>query len=318
MEDGTFVSMIRSSEDKALPLLVYNARSSTVREIVMVPTKSWPGEGLIGITIRHSSFAEAFKVAFRIVSVFPNGPAADCGLQSHTDYIVGALSALFTEEAELERAVASFQRRPLELLVYSSSTGALRETAIIPDAGWGGKGSIGAELGRGVLHSLPFTQDPARAPLADLVPLMGRRLTQEEKDAMTRPAQPQQPRPQPKSLQPQPAVVGVATAEQLVAVPPSPTEQQQHHGHSHSHGEACSGHGHDHAAVAPAPAPAPAYPASNPIQPSAQSLAQLLGNPKGIPFGLPESSSHGSHGSHGHSHDHDHAGHSHSHDHDGV
>jgi hypothetical protein len=42
---------ILGSEDKPLPLTVYNWKSRTFREVILVPSRRWPGEGEVYLNI---------------------------------------------------------------------------------------------------------------------------------------------------------------------------------------------------------------------------------------------------------------------------
>lgn len=53
--DNTFIELIKSSEDKPLPLKVYNCKCKTIRDVELIPSRNWPGEGMLGVTIRYKS-----------------------------------------------------------------------------------------------------------------------------------------------------------------------------------------------------------------------------------------------------------------------
>eukprot|EP01042_Synura_sphagnicola_P036209 gene36209-46333_t len=57
--DTTFISIIKSSEEKPLTLTIYNYKNRSLRDVVMVPSRKWPGEGMVGATIRFDSFEDA-------------------------------------------------------------------------------------------------------------------------------------------------------------------------------------------------------------------------------------------------------------------
>jgi hypothetical protein len=50
--DNTFIELIKLSEDKVLPLKVYNCKCKKVRDVELIPSRNWPGEGMLGVTIR--------------------------------------------------------------------------------------------------------------------------------------------------------------------------------------------------------------------------------------------------------------------------
>jgi hypothetical protein len=48
--------MIKGSEDQPLKLTVYNCRDKIEREILLTPSRNWPGSGLLGAKIRFEGF----------------------------------------------------------------------------------------------------------------------------------------------------------------------------------------------------------------------------------------------------------------------
>lgn len=47
--DGTLIDLIKKSEDKPLPLTLYNIKNHSIRDIVLTPSRNWPGEGMLGM-----------------------------------------------------------------------------------------------------------------------------------------------------------------------------------------------------------------------------------------------------------------------------
>jgi hypothetical protein len=47
--------------DKEVKLTVYNSKNQDVRELVMVPNNTWGGKGLLGLSIRFTSFEGPFS-----------------------------------------------------------------------------------------------------------------------------------------------------------------------------------------------------------------------------------------------------------------
>ena len=62
--------------------------------MTLVPTNTWGGAGLLGVSIRFCSFEGASENVWHILDVQPNSPAAQAGLRSDTDYIVAADTTL--------------------------------------------------------------------------------------------------------------------------------------------------------------------------------------------------------------------------------
>lgn len=86
--------ILKSHVDKSLRLLVYNSKYQNVRQVDIVPTNNWNGQGLLGVSIRFASFENANENVWHVLDVAPNSPADIAGLKSHRDYIIGADSLL--------------------------------------------------------------------------------------------------------------------------------------------------------------------------------------------------------------------------------
>ena len=65
--DTSFINLIKQSEDKELPLTLYNCKCHQTREVILVPSKKWPGEGMLGVTIRFDSFYKAEEQLLHIL-----------------------------------------------------------------------------------------------------------------------------------------------------------------------------------------------------------------------------------------------------------
>ena len=75
-------------------MTVYNSKTQSVREVELVPSAKWGGQGLLGVSIRFCSFEGANEHVWHVLEVEPNSPAHIAGLMSNTDYIIGADSVL--------------------------------------------------------------------------------------------------------------------------------------------------------------------------------------------------------------------------------
>lgn len=104
--------------DKPLELTVYNSKTQTVRQTQVVPSTSWGGQGLLGVSIRFCSFEGANQNVWHIISVQPNSPASAAGLQTNTDYVLGAESVL-QQADDLIALVQANVGKPLKLYVYN-------------------------------------------------------------------------------------------------------------------------------------------------------------------------------------------------------
>ena len=84
-----YCSVFQSSEDVPLPLTVYNCKSHTIREVVITPSRKWPGEGMLGVVIRFDCYLDAEEHMCHVLEVEANSPAELAGLQGGTDYLLG-------------------------------------------------------------------------------------------------------------------------------------------------------------------------------------------------------------------------------------
>lgn len=141
--------------DKPISITVYSSKTQRVRELELVPTKNWGGEGLLGVSIKFCSFEGASENVWHILEVHPGSPADLAGLRSFTDYIIGADSILHETE-DLDTLIRNHEARLLKLYVYNVEDDTCREVNITPNAAWGGEGSLGCGIGYGYLHRIPI------------------------------------------------------------------------------------------------------------------------------------------------------------------
>ncbi len=112
-------------------------------------------QGLLGLSIRFSSFEKANENVWHILDVQPHSPAALAGLRSNTDYIIGA-DTLLNDSEDFYALIESNQGKSIKLYVYNSDNDLTREINLTPNIGWGGEGSLGCGIGYGYLHRIPF------------------------------------------------------------------------------------------------------------------------------------------------------------------
>mmetsp|Transcript_34917 Transcript_34917/g.33213 ORF Transcript_34917/g.33213 Transcript_34917/m.33213 type:complete len:321 (-) Transcript_34917:63-1025(-) len=153
--DGTFIDIIKGSEDKPLPLTVYNWKSRTFREVILVPSRRWPGEGMLGVTIRFDSYHDAEEHLCRITEVEADSPAELAGLCPFKDYLLGTAEKVFRDTDVLYEEVAANVEAPIEFYVYNSDSDEVRIAVVMPSDQWGGEGLLGAGVAQGFLHGLP-------------------------------------------------------------------------------------------------------------------------------------------------------------------
>ncbi|KAK3764295.1 hypothetical protein RRG08_008777 [Elysia crispata] len=159
-DNDTLKELLKSNIEKPLVVTVYSSKTQKVREVQLVPSHSWGGQGLLGVSIRFCSFEGANENVWHILEVQPNSPADLAGLKSDTDFVIGADSVLHESE-DLFTLIESHEGKALKLYVYSTESDSCREVTITPNLSWGGQGSMGCNIGYGYLHRIPKRQFPS-------------------------------------------------------------------------------------------------------------------------------------------------------------
>ena len=157
-EVSYFVGLIRDFQDKELPLRVYNCKDRSTREVCLIPTTSWAGEGRLGVAIRFDSYLDAADHMCHVLDVEPDSPAELAGLSPNgTDYLLGTAEIGFSDTDVLHDELRLHVDRTVEFYVYSSETDDVRVVVLLPNTQWGGSGSsiLGASVACGFLHRLP-------------------------------------------------------------------------------------------------------------------------------------------------------------------
>lgn len=61
---------MKAGIDKDVKMIVYSSKSQSVREITIVPSTSWGGQGLLGVSIRFCSFEGANENVWHVLVIF--------------------------------------------------------------------------------------------------------------------------------------------------------------------------------------------------------------------------------------------------------
>lgn len=154
--------LLKVSIDRPVNVVVYSSKTGKLRNVELVPTQSWGGQGLLGVSIRFCSFEGANENVWHVLEVEPNSPAALAGLKSDSDYIIGSDTPM-QESEDLFALIECHEGRPLRLYVYNTEVDKCREVTITPNSSWGGPGSLGCGIGYGYLHRIPV-----RAPSLEM------------------------------------------------------------------------------------------------------------------------------------------------------
>ncbi|XP_013996899.1 Golgi reassembly-stacking protein 1a isoform X2 [Salmo salar] len=133
---------------------VYSTKTMRLREVEVVPSNMWGGQGLLGASVRFCSYQGANENVWHVLDVDVNSPAALASLQAHSDFIVGADQVLQDSE-DFFSLIEAHEGKPLKLLIYNTETNSCREVVVTPNGAWGGEGSLGCGIGYGYLHRIP-------------------------------------------------------------------------------------------------------------------------------------------------------------------
>lgn len=59
--------MAKSHVNKPMCVNVYNSRNDTIREAIIIPSDKWGGDGLLGCSIRFTTYERAIDRVWRIL-----------------------------------------------------------------------------------------------------------------------------------------------------------------------------------------------------------------------------------------------------------
>uniref|UniRef100_A0A6B2F0I9 PDZ GRASP-type domain-containing protein n=1 Tax=Bothriechis nigroviridis TaxID=88079 RepID=A0A6B2F0I9_BOTNI len=153
-EGDTLKDLLKANVEKAVKLEVYNIKTMKVREVEVIPSNMWGGQGLLGASVRFCSFQGANEHVWHVLDVEPASPAALAGLKPHSDYIIGS-DQILHESEDFFSLIDSHEGKPLKLVVYNTEVDSCREVFVTPNGAWGGEGSLGCGIGYGYLHRIP-------------------------------------------------------------------------------------------------------------------------------------------------------------------
>ena len=137
--------------------MVFNIKSQETRLCYVTPSDSWGDsqDGLLGVTIRVDSYANAEENLLRVLYVEDNSPAQVAGLKAESDYMLGTKSATLASSDILFQVLQHNKDNVVEIYVYNTESDIVRIVNIMPTYSWGGHGLLGAEVGSGYLHRIP-------------------------------------------------------------------------------------------------------------------------------------------------------------------
>lgn len=66
-DNDTLKMILGENVEKPVKLLVYSSKTMGVREVTLVPSKNWGGQGVLGVSIRFCSFEKANENVWHIL-----------------------------------------------------------------------------------------------------------------------------------------------------------------------------------------------------------------------------------------------------------
>ncbi|KAK5888681.1 hypothetical protein CesoFtcFv8_014747 [Champsocephalus esox] len=165
-ENDLLKEILKANMERAVGMVVYSTKTTSVRELEVVPSSMWGGQGLLGASVRFCSYHGANENVWHVLDVEASSPASLAELQPHSDYIVGADQVLQDSE-DFFSLIEAHEGKPLKLMVYNTISDACREVVVTPNGAWGGRGQFGLWHWEEPAPELPthgYTETPLMAP----------------------------------------------------------------------------------------------------------------------------------------------------------
>lgn len=152
--DQTLNTIISKSLNCKVTLQVFNVLTGLIRQVQVLPSNSWGGEGLLGASIRWEDWT--LSEGLRVLEVVPDSHAHRIGLETKKDYILGNEATSINDVGTLEKIILS--NKKTELFVFNSRTGKVRNIPIENCK------SLGCTVGEGMMNSIKFIDLQAEEP----------------------------------------------------------------------------------------------------------------------------------------------------------
>lgn len=157
-ENELLKEVLKANVERTVRMEVYSTKTMRVREVLVVPSNMWGGQGLLGASVRFCSYQGANENVWHVLDVEVGSPAALAGLQPYNDYIIGADQVLQDSE-DFFSLIEAHEGKALKLMVYNTQNDSCRDVVVTPNGAWGGEGSLGCGIGYGYLHRIPVQTD---------------------------------------------------------------------------------------------------------------------------------------------------------------
>ncbi|KAI8971529.1 GRASP55/65 PDZ-like domain-containing protein [Mycotypha africana] len=148
-DNQLLLKTLQEFEGKPLPMGIYSSKDQEFREITLIPSRNWHP------TDPTEKSLIAGENVWHVLDVSPNSPAEMAGIIPYSDYIIGSPHMTLRNEDDFYSLVEEYLGKPLRLYLYNSEWDSCRECIIVPNHEWGGNGSLGCDVGYGLLHRIP-------------------------------------------------------------------------------------------------------------------------------------------------------------------
>lgn len=153
-----FSDYIAKSQNQSLKMKVYSLKTSSFRDVVLIPNTKWGNEASmsmkLGCTIRYETARKAIESVWRILEVLKESQADIAGLRPNNDYIVGSGISLFHESDDFYTFIHSSSSDPL--YVYNIIDDTFRYVLLPPKK----EGeTLGCDIGIGYIHQIPLRSE---------------------------------------------------------------------------------------------------------------------------------------------------------------
>lgn len=66
-DNDTLKELLKAGIDKNVKMTVYSSKTQSVRQVTIVPSSTWGGQGLLGVSIRFCSFEGANENVWHVL-----------------------------------------------------------------------------------------------------------------------------------------------------------------------------------------------------------------------------------------------------------
>lgn len=69
-DNDTLKELLKQHVEKPIKMLIYSSKTQSVREVMVTPSATWGGQGLLGVSIRFCSFEGATENVWHVLVSF--------------------------------------------------------------------------------------------------------------------------------------------------------------------------------------------------------------------------------------------------------